>query len=250
MLINATFNVYTDAQGGDPDLTSPTLRQYHKIIWSKPLPNGVFFELSDSKRGFYLYHTSKLGEFSLGSDAIWHTYKNQIRKQWITKQIPNEVDDFLNDGATIGAYTIFPNKKIDGKYTINQARGINSLIDDRFDLTLECIRLFYQEQESPLYDTLLRYKSFFDLFENFSGYIKFFLLDDLVDENQKVKFYLPFDNFMTKPEFSCIDDYLKYKKRVLDFIQSRNKRIESYCNTIMHLHTYTDNIKESFTMKD
>lgn len=230
MVIDTTFNVYIDSNGGDPDSTSPTLRKYHKVIWSKPLPNNVLFELSDTKSGFYLYHISELGEFSLGSDAIWHTYKNQIRKQWLIKQIPNEVDDFLNKGATIGAYTVFPNKKIDGKYTLNQARGINSLIDDRFDLTLECIRLFYLKQESPLYDTLLRYKNFFDLFENFTGYVKFFLLDDLVDNNQNIKFYLPFDNFKTKPTFSDINDYLVYKKGVMDFIKSRNQRIEIYAN--------------------
>jgi hypothetical protein len=136
-------------------------------------------------------------------------------------------------GATIGAYTLFPNKKIDGKFTINQARGINSLIDDRFDLTLECIRLFYLKQESPLYDTLLRYKSFFDLFESFAGYVKFFLLDDLVDINQNIKFYLPFDNFKTKPIFSDINDYLFYKKGVMDFIKARNTRIEIYANQIL-----------------
>lgn len=230
MEIDTTFNVYSDAQGGDPDSKSPTLRKYHKIIWSKPLPNGVFFELCTNKSGFYLYHISVLGEFSLGSDAIWHTYKNHIRKQWLTKQIPNEVDDFLNNGARIGAYTVFPNKKLDGKNTINQARGINRLIDDRFDLTLECIRLFYLKQESPLYDTLLRYKSFFELFESFTGYIKFFLLDDLVDENENVRFYLPFDNFKTKPTFADKYEYLVYKKGVLNFIEARNKRINNYVN--------------------
>jgi hypothetical protein len=40
MKIDITFNVYTDANGGDPDSTSPTLRSYHKLLWSKPLPNG------------------------------------------------------------------------------------------------------------------------------------------------------------------------------------------------------------------
>ena len=114
------------------------------------------------------------------------------------------------------------------KKCFNGSAKLNSLIDDRFDLTLECIRLFYLEQESPLYDTLLRYKNFFDLFESFTGYIQFFLLDDLVDENQEILFYLPCDNFKTKPTFSDIDDYLIYKRRVVDFINSRNKRIEAY----------------------
>src|SRR5690606_30133904 len=110
------------------------------------------------------------------------------------QQIADEVTELFDTGSTIGAYTIFPNNRIDGKHTINGARGCNGLIDDRFDLTLECIRLCYLGQQSPLYNPLLRYKNFFDLFENFTGYIEFFLLDDLVDENQQIKFYLPFDN--------------------------------------------------------
>lgn len=230
MVIDTTFNVYTDANGGDPDSTSPTLRAYHKFLWNKPLPNGDGFELNDKKSGTYLYHKSGLGEFLLGSDAITHSYRNHKRKTWLTQQIQDEVKELFNTGSTIGAYTLFPNNRVDGKHTINQARGVSSLIDDRFDLTLECIRLFYLGQESPLFDTLLRYKNFFDLFESFDGYYRFFLLDDLVDENKKVKFYLPFDNFKTKPTFTEINDYLKYKNGVMNFIKARNKRIENYAN--------------------
>ncbi len=230
MIIDTTFNVYSDAQGGDPDSTSPTLRLYHKILWSKSLPNGKTFELTNSKSGVYLYHNSELGEYTLGSDAITNSYKNHKRKKWLTEQIQNEVNELYDTGSTIGAYILFPNNRVDGKHTINQARGVNSLIDDRFDLTLECIRLFYLGQESPLYAMLLRYKNFFDLFESFEGYIKFFLLDDLVDDIQKIKFYLPFYNFKTKPTFSNIDDYLTYKNGVMNFIKSRNKRIEIYAN--------------------
>ncbi|HPT58196.1 MAG TPA: hypothetical protein PLD16_00020 [Fervidobacterium sp.] len=162
-MIDINFNFYSDAKGGDPDSTSPTLRKYHKILWSKPLPNGKPFNLTDNKNGVYLYHTSELGEFFLGSDAITHSYKNHKRKHWLTIQIQDEVNDLFDTGSTIGAYILFPNNRVDGKHTINQAHGVNSLIDDRFDLTLECIRLFYLGQESPLYDTFLRYKNFFRL---------------------------------------------------------------------------------------
>lgn len=228
MIIDTNFNFHSDARGGDPDSTSPTLRKYHKILWSKPLPNGKTFDLCDNKNGSYLYHKSELGEFFLGSDAITHSYKNHKRKHWLTKQIPNEVDEIFDAGSTIGAYIVFPNNRIDGNYTINQARGVNSLIDDRFDLMLECIRLFYLGQKSPLYDTLLRYKNFFDLFDNFIGYIHFFLLEDLIDENKKIKFYLPFDNFKTRPTFFNTNEYILYKKGVMNFIKSRNKRIENW----------------------
>lgn len=178
--IDINFNFYSDANGGDPDISSPTLRKYHKQLWSKPLPNGKIFELSENKSNSYLYHNSKLGEFYLGSDAITHSYKNHKSKKYITSQIVDEVNELFDTGSTIGAYIVFPNKQINRKNTINQERGVNRLIDDRFDLTLECIRRFYLNQDSPLYDTLMRYKSFFDLFNNFTNYIKFFLLDDLI----------------------------------------------------------------------
>ena len=230
-LIDTDFNVYSDADGGDPDSTSATLRRYHKILWSKALPNGKPFDLSDDKKGVYLYHKSELGEFFLGSDAITHSYKTHKQKHWLTKQIPNEVDEIFDAGSTIGGYIVFPNNRIDGAYTINQARGVNSLIDDRFDLTLECIRLFYLGKKSPLYETLLRYKNFFDLFDDFIGYVHFFLLEDLIDEKQKIKFYLPFDNFETRPTFSNTDEYLLYKNNVMAFVKSRNKRIECCART-------------------
>jgi hypothetical protein len=141
------------------------------------------------------------------------------------------VEELFDTGSTIGAYTLFPNKRVDGKHTINQARGVNSFIDDRFDLTLECIRLFYIGQQNPIYDTFLRYKDFFDLFENFNGYINFFLLNDLIDDNGKIQFYLPFDNFKTKPAFADVGEYLIYKKGVMDFVKARNKRINKYANS-------------------
>jgi len=217
MKIDTTFNFYSDSNGRDPDRASPTLRKYHKTLWSKPLPNGKLLELRDDKKGAYLYHNSELGEFFLGSDAITHSYKNHTRKKWLTDQIPNEVNELFDAGSTIGAYIIFPNNRIDGKPTINQARGVISLIDDRFDLTLECIRRFYLQEKSPLYDTLLRYKGFFDLFDDFMGYIHFFLLDDLIDENNKIKFYLPFDGFKTCPSFLDVNQYLLYKTKVVGF---------------------------------
>ena len=75
MIIDTNFNFYSDSNGGDPDGTSPTLRKHHKILWSKPLPNGNLLKLRDDKNGVY-FHESELGEFFLGSDAITHLYKN------------------------------------------------------------------------------------------------------------------------------------------------------------------------------
>jgi len=35
MIIDTTFNFYSDSNNSDPDSKSPTLRKYHKILWSK-----------------------------------------------------------------------------------------------------------------------------------------------------------------------------------------------------------------------
>ena len=42
--IDINFDVYSDTpEGKDPDSFSPTLRKYHKILWSKSLPNNKEF---------------------------------------------------------------------------------------------------------------------------------------------------------------------------------------------------------------
>ena len=233
MKIDTTFNFYSDSNGKDPDSYSLTLKQYHKLLWSKTLPKGKKFTLTDVKRGEYLYHNSEVGEFFLGSDAITHSYKYHNKKKELLQQIPNEVNELFDAGSTIGGYIIFPNNRIDNKHTINQARGSLPIIDDRFDLTLECIRMFYSGLDSPLFNVLNRYKPFFDLFGDFTGYVDFFLLNDLVDNQENVKFYLPFDNFAKKPRFNSTDEYLYYKSNVMSFIQARNRRIEEYSKTLL-----------------
>jgi len=45
-MIDIAFNMFSDTpEGKDPDSFSPTLRSYHKRLWSKPLPNGICFNL-------------------------------------------------------------------------------------------------------------------------------------------------------------------------------------------------------------
>lgn len=226
MHIDTSFSMYTDANGRDPDLYSPTLRRYHQKLWSKPLPCGIEFTLAH--KGRYLFHTSELGTFYLGSDAITHSYSKHKRKRWLTNQIPDEVAEYFASNASIGSYILFPNKQVNRKHTINQARGVNRFIDDRFDLTLECIRRHYAGEQSPLSRVLDRYADFFALFESFDGYTDFFLLQDLVAANGSIKFYLPFDGFASQPRFNSVVDYLEYKDKALAFIDSRNRRINQW----------------------
>ena len=41
MLIDTSFDFRVDVGGKDPDSHSPTLRRYHKRLWSRPLPGGI-----------------------------------------------------------------------------------------------------------------------------------------------------------------------------------------------------------------
>ena len=201
-IIDITFNFETDAKGKDPDNCSETLRTYHKYLWSKKLPIGEEFDLYDYFERKCIYHKSNIGEFILASDAITHTYSRirLKRMQKIIEKVPSEhMDKFYKLACTIGSYCIFPAKRVDNKNTINQARGTKVQIKDRFDLTLECIRRYYNNEESPLFSDLKRYNEFMTLFIDFKGYCDFFLIQDLVSEDySEVKFYLPFNDFKRK----------------------------------------------------
>ena len=228
--IDTNFNFYSDTpKGKDPDTYSDTLRKYHQCLWSKPLPNGSMFNL-DIKTPKILHHKSNLGEFFLSSDSLAHDYSKWKSTANIIKQIPKqEIKEFFNLGCTIGGYIIFPSNRIDNKMTINGSRGINKKIKDRFDLTLECIRRFYLNEFSPLKDTLNRYKTFFKLFDNFKGYVNFFLLQDLVLNNYStINFFLPFNNFEDKPVPNNLEQYKAYRVNMIEFINKRSERIKNY----------------------
>jgi len=228
--IDINFNFYSDTpQGKDPDSYSPTLRNYHKILWNKALPNGSKFEIDD-KTPMRLHHKSELGEFFLSSDSIAHTYSNIKSTTHIIKNIDNdEIDKFFSLCSTIGGYIIYPSERINNQMTINGARGVNKKIRDRFDLTLECIRRHYKNEDNPLSDALKRYSSFFNLFNDFQGYIDFFLLQDLVTNNySSIKYLIPFEGFENSPLPNDIDEYRLYKENLTNFVLARSQRIKNY----------------------
>ena len=78
--IDITFDFRSDTPlGRDPDALSPTLRSYHQLLWSKPLPSGALFELDVTTPHTYLHHFSELGEFFLSSDAVIPTFSREFR---------------------------------------------------------------------------------------------------------------------------------------------------------------------------
>jgi len=228
-MLNGIYDFRADTTPNrDPDQHSETLQKYHKMLWSKPLPNGSLLNLSDDTPKKYLYHNSNLGEFNLTSDAITNEYRNTVRMNNIIDQISKkDMQIFLNSLYAIGGYTLFPGDIREGVQTINQARGCNQRIVDRFDLTLECIRRFYKKQESPLQKTFEGYQDFFNLFENFRGYVDFFFLQDLVsDDYSSIKPLLPFDGlFPLRPFPKNLDQYYIFIKNTISFTKNRTDRM-------------------------
>lgn len=160
MLIDTTFDFRTESgPGRDPDAFSPTLRRYHKLLWSKALPDGRDFTLSDASWAQYLHHRSDLGEFRMTSDTIAATYtlrQNPAVRRILASFPEEDHAAFRAKAYTIAGFLIFPaNTPGRTGRTINQDRGCDPRISDRIDLTLECIRRHYLGDPSPLASTLV-----------------------------------------------------------------------------------------------
>lgn len=220
----------------DSDRYSPTLQEYHRILWSKSLPNGRRFELTKITNN-QLYHKSELGEFYLSSDwgAVTLSGRRQTKK-FLSELDPANLQNFQKAVITIGARMVWPSNRISGASTINGAKGMNYFIADRLDLTIECIRRYYLGETSPLYETLKRYDDFFQLFDDFKGYIDFFLLQDYVTEDYtSVKIAEPFDDFRSTPIPKTVDEYLTYMNMTSELIKLRNQRIKNNSTQVKQL---------------
>lgn len=233
MLIDTSFDFQEEVGGKDSDRYSPTLQEYHRILWSKPLPSGKKFKLDKISQN-RLYHKSDLGEFYLSSDRTVTSFWKRKSFQHITMKLPHSdlvrYDQILD---SIGGILIWPSNRIGTRQTINGARGFNRMISDRLDLTIECIRLYYLGQSSPLTETFELYSDFFDLFDNFEGFVTFFLLQDAVsDDFSEVKIAKPFDNFKSSPVPRDVEEFMQYKDKTIEFVKLRNKRIENYVKTL------------------
>ena len=228
MGIDTSFNFRSDSNGKDPDSHSPTLRKYHRFLWSKQLPIGEYLELEEIDSNLVYRFNMQTLRFS--SDSISNSYIGTRKIGHFKELIPqSEFEEFRDKGSTIGGYIIFPSARVDGKMTINGARGFNTKIADRFDLTLECIRLHYQRRENPLDGTFNTPVNsfFFSLFKDFKGYVDFFLLQDLTDiQYEKVSFFTQIEKpFEKSPVPATAAEYREYKRATLEFVRRRNQRI-------------------------
>ena len=227
--IDVDFDVQTDSHGKDPDYASATMKSYHKLLWSKPLPNGDILQLEDGKDCYLKWN----GMF-FGSDSITATFRNGRNKQFeeFKKSIPNYPEfekDVLSKLYTIGGAIIFPQTP----WSMNRARGCHPRICDRWDFTLECIRRYYAGESSPLDRSLSESQQFFNLFMSFKEFVNFFWLQDCIDEQYNVILWDDSPLFEVNAMPKTLDSYLAWIKTQLNFAEKRNQRIQNYCNSKM-----------------
>lgn len=234
---DVSFDFRTDVPAGkDPDEYSARLRATHRMLWSKPLKSGTALELvipSSRRKGYLLNAYPKGPELCFGSDAITHSYTTWTRPNALREAIASldeqQSKKYLNPPYTVGSAMIWPVRSKD-RPTMNQARGTRSAIADRIDLTLECIRRHYaDEQDSPLTDVLHAYRDFFDLFNGFSEFVDFFHFQDLVSADYtQVNFLLPFEGFARHGAPRSAEEYISYRTGTLSFIKGRERRITEW----------------------
>ncbi|MBE6063437.1 MAG: glycogen/starch/alpha-glucan phosphorylase [Clostridium butyricum] len=117
---------------------------------------------------------------------------------------------------------------------MNQNRGRNRLIDDRWDLTLECIRRYYEGEKSPLYETILSDKDFYDLFVDFKGYVDYFFLQDCVSSDySSVNKWCGDFNYVNRGLPKTVEEYFAFIHAKYDFLRKRNQRIKEYVESLI-----------------
>jgi hypothetical protein len=140
--------------------------------------------------------------------------------------------------GNMGGIITWPGWQVDGP-TMNQARGFGAkakaTIGDRLDLTLECIRRAYtgdfDDAVNPPGSTLTRYWKFFALFGDFDGFVKFWLLEDLVTGDAKRMNFLTegdrssYDFSNRRPQPTSVDAYDEYLRNAQALVLKRNDRM-------------------------
>jgi hypothetical protein len=239
----------------DPDAYSTRLRGWHQLVWSKEIPGVGNLDLQPRGHGL---RDAGHGEY-LSSDAavpVWERWREVQGFHAATQEVlrsrgRGSIHDVGWRLYDMGGMVLFPGFQVDGLWTINQAKGcMRARIGDRLDLTLECIRLYYEHRRSstdedvalpdgydrvnPLGPVLHRYRSFFELFDSFDGYVRFWLLDDLVvttDTGLQVNFLLPrtsaesYDFVHERALPTDRNQYAGYLVAADDFVDRRNRRM-------------------------
>ena len=230
--------------GVDPDSQSKKLHEFHKVLWSKKLPCGKNWDLiSKREKGYYFTWNDGVADRNYSSDSLLNSFRWRGLKP-LLEQVKNHIEndlkldyhkwleDYIRKLYMMGGMIIFPTRR----GSINIIRAFTK-VNDRVDLTFECIRRYYNNEPSPMKKCLEKDKPFFDLFGDFKGYVDFFLLQDIVSDDYKhVKNLLGEreycdDFFKIKGEDTVpqnVDEYMQWHDNLIDFVEKRNNRIEKW----------------------
>ncbi len=232
--IDIEYDFRLDSNCGDPDTDSLKLYKLHSFLWHQELSSNETLELSILSKSYgRLILKTNLTD-NLSSDRMCPHFVGKYNGKLDAWLRDSDKEIFQHKVRTIGGHIVFPAHRKNG-FTLNQARGINRKISDRFDLTLECVRRFYKNEESPLTSTINRYSDFFKIFKNFKGYIDFFMLQDFIENTEKIRFFLPFDNFNRSALPENKVEYEQYMNNTIKVIDKRNKRILKRMNAGVQL---------------
>ncbi len=227
---NGFWNTKYGRGGCDPDLDSPKELEYSRIVWSRKLPNGGFLDLRPSGKR-YVWNGHRLS-----NDSITASFRHAGGRPVIDAVMQEMGDgfrpymeDYIRTSWTIGGIIVFPiPEKVPGQpriQSMNQARGIHPKIKDRFDLTLECIRLHYDGEQSLLSKSIESCRWFFDLFVDFQGYVDFFLLQDCVEKDYGAVRIWRGDKLGCDPLPADVNEYKDWIENQKTFVKNRAERI-------------------------
>jgi len=227
--VDVAFCFYDDPDFRvDADSDSRVLQSWHGLLWTKELPGGFRIEWSAEEESTCLVHNSHLGNFRISSDTIASTHERYVPDLWAS--VDEESQRAFNRAFyTVGGFIVFPRHP----GSLNQRRGWDRSIADRFDLTLECIRRHYLELDpNPLGAVLSEDAAFFGLFgsgaSGFQSYVEFFHLQDLVD-GLSVRWLdgTQDDTWsFSKPALpGNAIAYRRYLESLRGFVEARNERI-------------------------
>lgn len=216
----------------DPDTYSPRLRLYQQILYSRKTPSGKTLNLTqgkDKKYDYLIYDNIRFGSDNIIN--MCERYDLSWSREANIDNYDEKIKNYILKSYTLGGEIIFPKHK----NSLNVMRGRNHKIKDRFDLTLECIRRFYEDNTSPLYNILKTDEQFFKLFgkghEGFKAYVDFFFLNDLVkDDYTKIKLFFgdEKDVFIRNPLPQNKTEWDQLLKNQMIFLEKRNQRIKNF----------------------
>lgn len=220
----------------DADSDSRKLQEWHRHLWSKPpRPELDALDWRTDVEFPCLVLKSARGDFRLSSDTIASTHNRYLPELW-SGLSPTEQSLYDRGFYRIGGFIVFP-RHMD---SINQLRGKKGgSIEDRFDLTLECIRRYYIGQtntdRNPLGEVLVRNSTFFDLFgsglRGFVAYVDFFHLGDLIGDGS-IRWLDDFAgnewDFTQRPLPTTMDAYRRYLDNVMTFVTLRTARMAAW----------------------